>query len=199
MTESGQDIDAGNTVELAELETSSRVVAYALGQLEPGERSEFERRIAEDPELADQVEEERAFARALQTALPSGMPREGAFTALELGDAPKRHTFQYGLAAALAILGLGLMLSMPEPEPDYETLSSGSDIVAPYGYSYRVVLTGEAAANARNWLAQDYELNVIDGVDTMLVLSRNKPLSANELKTLRNHPSVALLEPQFVE
>lgn len=199
MTMSDQNMETNDAVDLAELDMSSRVTAYALGQLEPRERAEFERRMTEDPQLAGLVEEELAFAASMRTALPSGMPRAEAFDALELSEAPRQRIFQYGLAAAVAILGLGLLLSMPAPKPAFETLSSGSGAAVSQGFSYRMVLTGEAAADARDWLAKDYQLSVVSGVDTVLVLSREEPLSASELKTLRSHPAVALLEQQVAE
>lgn len=195
MTMSSENMEKSDVIDLAEREAVSQVVAYALGQLGPRERAEFEQRMAEDPALARQVEEEQAFADSLRTALPAGMPRAEAFAALELSEAPRQRKYKYGYAAAAAaVFGLGLLLSVPAPEPGYEALSSDTPVVVSQGSVYRVVLRGEAVAGARDWLAAEYQLEVVSGTDAVLVLSRATPLSENELQTLRRHPAIALLE-----
>ncbi len=197
MTMSSENIENSDVIDLAEREAVSQVVAYALGQLGPRERAEFEQRMAEDPALARQVEEEQAFADSLRTALPAGMPRAEAFAALELSEAPRQRKYRYGYAAAAAaaaVFGLGLLLSVSTPEPGYEALSSDAPVVVSQGVVYRVVLKSEGVEGARDWLAADYQLEIVSGTDAVLVLSRATPLSTDELQTLRQHPAIALLE-----
>ncbi len=156
----------------------SQIDAYLLGELLGAERSEFEQALAQDPELAQQVEEQRLLMEGLQfhgneqlRARLKNIHQQAETTATETSEKTNAKVRRFPLrtlltaAATLALLIIATLLLRTGP-------ASGPEIFAQHYDAYSLSLTNRSEPGVDENLAQIDELYAQGNYEAILPLVR---------------------------
>ena len=186
----------------AEIDTELDVVDYVAGDMTGDARAAFERRIAEDAALAQQVAEERALRAAMQPVAGEGVPNAAAFERLSNQLAPtasERRPLRFAAVAAsvtVALVLVSVWRLQPDTAPVFETLSS--DPVAPVTGDplVRIVFAAGADGAARERIAGALGFEIVSGPEPAgtWVVRATGEAGAPALEDWRAHPEIEFAE-----
>lgn len=186
----------------AEIDAALDVVDYVAGDMTADARAAFERRMAADAGLEQQVAEERALRAAMQPVAGEGIPDGAAFERLSTQLAPTpeaRRPLRF--AAVAASVAIALVLAsvwrlQPDTAPVFETLSS--DPAAPVAGEklVRIVFAPGADGATRERVARALGFEIVSGPDPAdaFVVRANAEAGAPALDDWRAHPEIEFAE-----
>ncbi len=183
----------------AAIDAELDVADYVAGRMDPASQANFEQRLAQEPELAAAVAEERDFHAALTPGARTGVPAAAAFDRLRdsLEPPASRRPAPFLAAAAVAMLAVSIIVLRPtEPAPVFEGLSDPSTQITQAG-DYRIVFAPDTDDAARSIIAETLGFELVSGPGPggAFVVRPANGFQPTALSAWRAHPGIVLAEP----
>lgn len=183
----------------ADIDAELDVADYVAGRMDPASHANFEQRLAQEPELAAAVAEERELHAALTPASPAGIPSAAAFDRLRdsLDPPAPRRQAPFLAAAAVAVLAVSVLVLRPtEPAPVFEGLSDPTTQVTQAG-DYRIVFASGVDAATRSRIAEQLGFVLVSGPGpgSAFVVRPAEGAQPAVYRDWRQHPDIVLVEP----
>ncbi|MEO1596369.1 MAG: hypothetical protein AAFS02_14095 [Pseudomonadota bacterium] len=183
----------------ADIDADLAVADYVAGRMAPANRADFERRLAQEPELAAAVAEERDLHAALTPAPHAGVPAAAAFERLRdtLEPPQSRRQAPFLAAAVVAVLAVSVLVLRPtEPKPVFEGLSDPTTQTTEAG-DVRIVFAPGTDAATRSRIAETLGFELVSGPGPggAFVVRPVDRVAPAELRDWRQHADIVLAEP----
>lgn len=183
----------------ADIDAELDVADYVAGRMDPALQANFEQRLAQEPELAAAVADERDLHAALTSGARTGVPEAAAFGRLRdaLEPPASRRQAPFLAAAAVAMLAVSILVLRPtEPAPVFEGLSDPSTQITQAG-DYRIVFAPDTDAATRSNIAESLGFEIVSGPGPggAFVVRPDNGVQPTALNAWRVHPDIVLAEP----
>ncbi len=185
----------------ADIDAELAIVDYVAGRLDEVEREAFEQRMATDPSLAAQVEEERELSAEIGGAIATEIPAAGAFDKLRAETKPplsvRSGRWKLAAVAASIVVGVSIVTLLPKPDDEYVTLSSDSTQAVDNLWRYRVVFAESLDAEQREATAATHGFRIVEGPGAggAYVVDADGEQVREDLDVWRTDPRIELAEP----
>ena len=185
----------------AEVDADLEVFEYVAGHMSDEARDDFERRIADDPQLAARVAEERDLAAGIQAAFPEQQPDAAAFDAIRPGRSKTAvewwgRTRLLAVAASVAMAAVLVVVMQPAETP-FRTLSDDPVQRVDSATTYRVVFSADSDATARADAAAAFGFTVVSGPGAggAYIVETESQMTREQLDSWRRDGRIEFAEP----
>ncbi len=183
----------------AEIDSELDVMDYVAGRMDVERQTDFEARLATDPELASRVAGERRFSQDVVHAVPSEVPPASAFERIRPEvEARRRMPRWLPAAAAAGLVGVVLLFAVPPgDDPVFEGLSNNPAQPVSSDNHYRIIFSEQSNDAERAAVAERFGFEIVSGPGAggSYVVETNDAVSRDQLLEWRSDDVIELAEP----